>query len=85
MYANDPLQAPRSPPVLTSPNRLNVRNGSVAGLLPRLSGADAILDPLASSLSAFPRYQNEHCSTGSVWCTVRVRGGVLECAGVAHE
>jgi hypothetical protein len=54
-------------------------------VLPRLSGADALLDPLASSLSAFPRYQNEHCSTGSVWCTVRVCGGVLECADVAHE
>ncbi len=50
-----------------------------------LSGADALLDPLASSLSAFPRYQNERCSTGSVWCAVRVCGGVLECADVAHE
>ena len=79
------LTAMKLPVKLTSPNRLNVRNGSVAGLLPRLSGADALLDPLASSLSAFPRYQNEHCSTGSVWCTVRVCGGVLECAGVAHE
>ena len=35
MYANNPPpQAPRSAPVLTSPNRLNVRNGSVAGPTP---------------------------------------------------